>query len=92
MDNYAIASIICFVIGSVLILAGEGKEMAGCIYAFFGLIFIVMDSEKYWEKVVVFNKDFSDGEILDWAKAEELGHDIDGFIKVCVTDEFKTWK
>ena len=51
-----------------------------------------MDSEKYWEKVVVFNEEFSDGEIMHWAEAEELGHDIDGLVKVCVTDEFKTWK
>lgn len=51
-----------------------------------------MDSKKYTEKVVVFNNDYSDGEIMEWREAEKLGRDSDELVKVCVTNKFKTWK
>lgn len=51
-----------------------------------------MDSKKYWEKVVVFNKEVTDGDIMTWQEAENLGYDTDELVKVCVTEEFKTWK
>lgn len=50
-----------------------------------------MDSKKYSEKVVVFNEDYSEGEIMDWQLAQKRGYNIDELVKVCVTDEFKTF-
>lgn len=50
-----------------------------------------MDSKKYHQKVVVFNKEYTDGEIMWWYEAEKKGIHDDDLVKVCVTDEFKTW-
>jgi hypothetical protein len=51
-----------------------------------------MDSEKYHEKVVLFNSDYSDGEIVSWQEARSRGLEYEGLIKVCVTDEFTSFK
>lgn len=51
-----------------------------------------MDSKKYVERVVVFNKDYSDGELLHWQDAQKRGLDIDKLITCCVTSKMKTWK
>lgn len=51
-----------------------------------------MDSKKYHERVVIFNKDFTDGQIVDWRLAEKKGHDIDKLVTCCVTDNMKTWQ
>lgn len=52
-----------------------------------------MDSEKYYEKYVVFNKNYSEGNILSYKKLQELrlSHKTDELIKVCVDDSISTW-
>ncbi len=41
-----------------------------------------MDSKKYHERHVVFNKDYSEGELMHWMDAEKAGYDIDKLPKV----------
>jgi hypothetical protein len=41
MDNYALVSIAFLVIGLLLYISGQDKEMAGCIPMFFGLVLYI---------------------------------------------------
>lgn len=51
-----------------------------------------MDSNKYHERCVIFDKEYKDGQIVTWQEASKKGLNSDKLVKVCVTDEFKTWK
>ncbi len=48
-----------------------------------------MDSKKYFERHVVFNKDYSEGDLMYWQDAEKLGHSSDKLPKVMATKNMK---
>jgi hypothetical protein len=51
-----------------------------------------MDSKKYVEKHILWNKDYSDGELVHWTEAQKRGFDVDKLIDCCVTEDMKTFQ